>query len=98
MILKEWPPDVGIEETDMSKTPFWVQLHGFPLSNASLENIKMIGEHMGRLVEIKPIPFGIARNKFVRIRVELEDQTLKTRFLIPRRNKESAQISFKYEK
>lgn len=92
--LKEWSP-----YKDMSKTQFWVQLHGLPPLIVSPENIKLIGEHMGRLIEIEPIPLGIACKKFMRIRVELEaGNSLKTGFLFPSMNKPPAQISSKYEK
>lgn len=99
LILKEWLPDIGIDEIDMSKAHFWVQLHGLPPAITSLANIKLIGQHLGTLLEIEPLPFGLACKKFVRIKVELAvDSPLKTGFLIPRLNKSPALVTFRYER
>lgn len=67
MALKECHWDYGIDEVDLSTTQFWVQLHGIPPSIASMLNISLISRHMRSLLEIEPIPFGVACTKFVRI-------------------------------
>lgn len=69
------------------------------LSIASPENIKMIWEHLGSLVEIEPLPFCLACKKCVRIKVELDvNLPLKIGFYFPRNKKCPAHISFQYEK
>lgn len=72
MVLKECHWDYSIDEVDLSTTQFWVQLHGIPLSIASMLNISLIGRHMKSLLEIEPIPFGVACTKFERIWVEFD--------------------------
>lgn len=66
MILKEWYWDSSIEEIDVSKAQFWVQLHSIDLSIASLHNIALIGRHIGTLLKIKPLLIGGACKKFIR--------------------------------
>lgn len=90
---------LDLKKFELSRAQLWVQLHGLPLSIASLANIKLIRDHMGILLEIEPIPFCFACKKFVHIRVELDvSLPLKTGFLFPCDNKSLAHISFKYEK
>lgn len=94
LVLRVWPPDIGLDEID-----FWVQLHSLPLSIVSPANIKLIGDHSGTILDIEPIPFGLACKKFVRIRVELDVlMPLKIGFLFPHDNKPLTHIIFKYEK
>lgn len=60
LVLKEWPPDIGLDKIELSRVQFWVHLHSLPLTIAFPSNIRIIGDHMDTLLEIEPIPFGFA--------------------------------------
>lgn len=99
MILKEWHCDSGIEEIDLSKAQFCVQLHGMPLAIASPGNIVLIGRHMDTLLEIEPLSDGVACKKIVLLKVELDvSKPLKTGFPFLRHSGTLAKIIFNYEK
>jgi hypothetical protein len=38
MVVKPWPPELTIEEVDMSTCAFWVQVHGLSLQNLTTVN------------------------------------------------------------
>lgn len=69
-----------------------------PLFIASTHNITLIGRHMGTLLEIEPLPFGVACSKLVRIKVEFDaSMPLKTTFQFPWPSGILEKIYFKYE-
>lgn len=38
LILKQWNPQISMQEVDYTHTPYWVQIHGMPLEFYSKEN------------------------------------------------------------
>lgn len=51
--VKRWPPELALEEVEMEKVPFWVQLSGVPLGLGSLENVKCLTAEAGQFLELE---------------------------------------------
>jgi hypothetical protein len=47
MIVKPWPPELTIDEVDLSSCAFWVQVHSLPLQNLTAVNAIKIGKFIG---------------------------------------------------
>jgi hypothetical protein len=51
--LQLWSPLVTMGEVSNNLSPFWIQIHGFPLDNLTLKNVVAIGKGMGSLVQVE---------------------------------------------
>jgi hypothetical protein len=87
-------------EVPLNMSPFWIQIHGFPLDNLTLKNVVAIGKGMGSLIQVEDCS-GESKTfrSYLRILVKLNVQEpLKPGFLFCRADGEQFQISFKYER
>lgn len=100
LILKQWCPQVAIQEVEYSYTPYWIQIHGMPLELFSKENAGRAGSRIGKVLEVED-PFqgtSIIRS-FLRVRVLLNIKNpLIAGFWIPRHQLPKVWIQVKYEK
>ena len=64
--VKPWPQEMALEEVEMDKVSFWVQLWGVPLCYVSLENIKKLTREVGEFLSLEDP--GKARG-FLRVRI-----------------------------
>lgn len=53
LILKKWHPQISMHEVEFSHTPYWVQMHGFPLEFFSKDNIVKTGRKLGEVLEVE---------------------------------------------
>jgi hypothetical protein len=51
--LNQWSPLVTMGEVLLNMSPFWVQIHGFPLANLTLKNVVAISKGMGSLIQVE---------------------------------------------
>ncbi|KAM1114853.1 hypothetical protein ACFX2I_005584 [Malus domestica] len=68
-----WPKDQAFEEIPSHRVVYWVQLHGVPLGQYSVENAKSIGEAYGEVLQVEDpfrCPDGVWG--FLRIRLQLD--------------------------
>ncbi|KAM1024779.1 hypothetical protein ACFX15_037338 [Malus domestica] len=68
-----WPKDLAFEEIPPHRVVYWVQLHGVPLGQYSVENAKSIGEAYGEVLQVENpfnCPDGV--RGFLRIRLQLD--------------------------
>jgi hypothetical protein len=98
--LHQWSPQVTMGEVSLNLSPFWIQIHGFPLANLTLKNAVAIGKGMGSLIQVED---SSGANKtfrsFLRILVKINvHDPLKLGFLYCQDDGEQFQISFKYER
>ena len=89
-----------IEELDFTKVIFWVQIHNLPLEMMTRVNAEKIGRKIGRLVEVEdPMMVEGGGRGFLRIRVAMKVlKPLEDGFWVPRRDKDRACASIRYEK
>jgi hypothetical protein len=87
-------------ELTYNLSPFWIQIHGFPLANLTLQNAVAIGKGLGTLMQVEDCsgaqkPF----KSFLRILVKIDVlEPLKPGFYLSREEGEPLWISFKYER
>lgn len=43
MVLKEWPPDLNLQDIDLTHSAFWIHIYGLPLELMTTENAEKIG-------------------------------------------------------
>ncbi|KAM2165651.1 hypothetical protein ACFX1R_039773 [Malus domestica] len=68
-----WPKDLAFEEIPPHRVVYWVQLHGVPLGQYSVENAKSIGEAYGEVLQVENpfnCPDGV--RGFLRICLQLD--------------------------
>jgi hypothetical protein len=51
--LQTWSPKATIGELLFNLSPFWIQVHGFPLANITLRNAVAIGKGLGTLMKVE---------------------------------------------
>ena len=96
--LNQWSPLVTMGEVPLNLSPFWIQIHGFPLANLTLKNVVALGKGMESLNQVEDCS---GENKtfrsFLKILVKINVlEPLKPGFLYCRADGEQFQISFKY--
>lgn len=55
MVLEEVQKGVTVEEMDFSLCPFWIQVHGLPISCMTKANASKIGKQFVELIEVERI-------------------------------------------
>ncbi|KAM1080241.1 hypothetical protein ACFX14_014940 [Malus domestica] len=94
--VKRWPPDLALEEIQMTLVPFWVQLRGVPLSLSTETNVRRLAKEIGDLVELDD---PAKTRGFLRVRVEVNTKNPLARGCwIPRGNNMDSWIEFRYER
>ncbi|KAM7464937.1 hypothetical protein LguiB_012499 [Lonicera macranthoides] len=102
LVLRKWFTGAVVEDMDFSTSPFWVQLHNFPIHKRSHGNISKIAGLLGELIDIdqRGLIDGAFRN-FVRVRVDIKvNNPLKKGFNLNRDNEKLPPfwVAFKFER
>jgi hypothetical protein len=100
LVLNLWSPLVPMGDVPLKLSPFWIQIHGFPLANLTLKNAAAIGKGMGSLIQVDDCS-GEHKTfrSYLRILVKLNvHNPLKPGFLFCRDDGEQFKITFKYER
>ncbi len=72
MVVKPWPPELSIEEVDLSTCVFWLQVHGVPLQNLTAVNAIRIGKFIGDVKNVENGDcLGIIAFHHLHIRIEI---------------------------
>jgi hypothetical protein len=100
LALQPWSPNATLGDLTLKPVPFWIQVHGLPLSNMSLKNSIAIGKGLGNLLKIDPANGVDSTFKsFMRLQVEVDvSKPLNPGFLFTRNDKSTSWISLKYER
>lgn len=51
--IKRWDPSIGVNDAEFNKVMFWVEVHDLGLEKFSTENAQIIGNKIGKCVEIE---------------------------------------------
>ena len=99
VIVKERDQHQSLDEINLSFAPFWIQVHNLPPSYMSVENIPLIRNQLGHIINFEDSLFkGVLTRSFLCIRVLLNlSQPLKLGFWLFMSNEECIWIKFKYE-
>ena len=100
LVLKIWSPDLALTEIDFASSTFWIQVHGLPPIWYNKENIKLIGDKAGSVVEVEfsDAPSGMWR-RFARVRVNINvNKPLCPGIFLPRHERTDIWISLKYKR
>jgi hypothetical protein len=100
LVLNIWSLLVSMGDVPLKLSPFWIQIHGFPLANLTLKNVVAIGKGMGSLIQVEDCNGELKTfRSYLRILVKLNvHDPLKPGFLYCRDDGEQFQITFKYER
>ncbi|KAM1151247.1 hypothetical protein PS2_033814 [Malus domestica] len=94
-----WPKDLAFEEIPPHRVVYWVQLHGVPLGQYSMENAKSIGEAYGEVLQVEDpfnCPDGV--RGFLRIRLQLDARKpIPSRCWLARAEGKPSRVEFYYE-
>ncbi|KAM2163455.1 hypothetical protein ACFX1Q_041140 [Malus domestica] len=95
-VVKRWPSELALEEIDMQRISFWIQIRGVPPFLSSEANIKQLASKIGK-VQIVEDP---AKSRgFFRVKVEVDtNYPLTTGCWLPRDNNKESWIEFRYER
>lgn len=98
--LKHWQSDKRFEDIEFDSVPCWVQIHGLAPDQMLLRNAKVIGENIGKVVEIEEGESDASfRKTYMRIKVELEvGKSLKKGMWVRREEASPVWVEFKYER
>lgn len=94
-----WPKNLAFEEIPPYLVVYWVQLHGVPLGQYSMENTRTIGEAYGEVLQVEDpylSPDGV--RGFLRIRLQLDARKpLPIGFWLAREEGKPSKVEFYYE-
>ncbi|KAB2623872.1 hypothetical protein D8674_037825 [Pyrus ussuriensis x Pyrus communis] len=94
--VKRWPKELALEEIDMNKISFWIQIRGVPPYLSTEENIKRLASKIG---EVKAMEDLAKTRGFLRVKVEVDTgNPLTTGCWLPRGNNNESLIEFRYER
>jgi hypothetical protein len=51
--IQTWYPSATLRDPSLSKVSFWIQVHGLPLHNMTINNAIAIGKELGLLVKVE---------------------------------------------
>ncbi|KAM1427284.1 hypothetical protein ACFX11_019656 [Malus domestica] len=94
-----WPKDLAFEEIPSHLIVYWVQLHGVPFGQYSVENAKTIGEAYGEVLQVEdPFQYPDGVWGFLRICLQLDARKpIPTGFWLAREEEKSSRVEFYYE-
>ncbi|XP_050145591.1 uncharacterized protein LOC126621231 [Malus sylvestris] len=94
--VKRWNQELALEEINMYKVLFWIQIRGVPLYFISENNVRRLAAKIGEFVELKDT--AKARG-FLRVKVAVNTSNpLTTGCWLPRTNEKESWIEFRYER
>ncbi|KAM2554971.1 hypothetical protein TB2_019051 [Malus domestica] len=94
-----WPKYLAFEEIPSHLIVYWVQLHGVPLGQYSVENAKTIGEAYGEVLQVED-PFQYLNGVwgFLHIHLQLDARKpIPTGFWLAREEEKPSRVEFYYE-
>ncbi|KAL7243136.1 hypothetical protein ACSBR1_015537 [Camellia fascicularis] len=105
LVLQTLQPEMAAEDLDFRWSPFWVQIHGLPFGKMTRAHGEVIGNRIGRLVEVEAPSDGLLLHRsFLRLRVEVDvTKPLLQGFILYRCNcsgpvGDGVKVYYKYEK
>ncbi|KAI8011283.1 hypothetical protein LOK49_LG06G00979 [Camellia lanceoleosa] len=105
LVLQPLQPGMAAEELEFRWCPFWVQVHGLPFEKMTRAHGEVIGNRIGRLMEIEALSDGpLLHWSFLRLRVEVDvTKPLLQGFVLHRRGgtrpgDDGVKVYYKYEK
>jgi hypothetical protein len=98
--LQTWSPQATLGELSFKLSPFWVQVHGFPLANITIRNAAAIGKALGPLLQVEDCSGAQTTfRSYLRIKVKINVyEPLKPGFYLNCGEGEPLWISLKYER
>ncbi|KAM1025324.1 hypothetical protein ACFX15_037842 [Malus domestica] len=94
--IKRWPKEMALEEIEVAKVPFWVQIRGVPPCLISVANVQRLAKEIGEFVEVENL--AKARG-FLRVRIIVNTQeSLITGCWLPRDEDKDTWVEFRYER
>lgn len=100
MALFEWDMHRRLEDIDMTKIRFWIQIHGLARDQMVGENALRLGRKIGEVIEVDWTEGGIGIGaSYIRVRVEFKvDNPLVKGVWVQREDRRKYWVSFKYER
>ena len=99
LLLCRWRKGLSASNIVFSHSPFWVQIWGLPFEHMSIELGRELGNSLGRFIESNRRTGHSDQAKFMRIRVDLQqDKPLKRGGRVASVDSEKFWVSFKYER
>ncbi|KAI8001810.1 hypothetical protein LOK49_LG09G00893 [Camellia lanceoleosa] len=105
IVLQPLPLGKAIDELEFRWSPFWVQVHGLPIDKMTRAHGEVIGNRIGRLMEIEAPSDGLLLHRsFLRLRVEVDvSKPLLQGFILYRRDSlgpvgDGLKVFYKYER
>ena len=93
--VQRWLPELALEEIQLERVPFWIQIRGVPLSLCTDMNARHLAKELGDFVELED---PVKARGFLRVRVVVDSRKpFIPRCWIPRNNRDSW-IKFRYER
>ncbi|KAK3015982.1 hypothetical protein RJ639_006678 [Escallonia herrerae] len=72
LAIREWLPDVALQEVNLSTSPFWVRVYGLPPNRMTSNNAITIEKIIGVLLQVEHSRnCRIGEAAFMRLRVEI---------------------------
>lgn len=97
LILKEWPPNVGLFDIQFSTITFFFQVHGLPPNLINQANAQKIGDQLGNL-HLPSLNRSVVAGKYLCFRVDIPvKQALPAGYFMNKANGEERWIQFKFE-
>lgn len=63
--LQHWIPEVAAYEIDFTWVPFWIQIHGMPLSTKTTKNAEKLMDNVGEVLEVEnPVDVVLAEELY----------------------------------
>lgn len=99
LLLREWKPDISLEEICFNFTTFWVQIKALPLQFMTKDNAEMIGKLFSKLVKYEAFTrTNIIGTKYLRLQVEINVNKPISVGFYHNLGKRGRWISFQYER
>lgn len=95
--IKHWPRYHSINDLDDKRATYWIQGHGIPRDQITVNNGRILGNMLGSVMEVED-PKITGNMDFIQKRVDFDTRKPLATFVnLPRPNMPSARIYLKYE-
>ncbi|KAK2653253.1 hypothetical protein Ddye_013109 [Dipteronia dyeriana] len=83
LVVQRWRPNFILGEEEIHRIPVWIRLSKLPMEWIDVNLLRKIGEMLGTAYKVDPIMESQARDRFVRICVEIDTiKPLKSNVLV----------------
>ncbi|KAM3003562.1 hypothetical protein FF2_033908 [Malus domestica] len=94
--VKRWPLELALEEIDMQRISFWIQIRGVPPFLSSEANIRRLASKIGKVQSVED---PAKTRGFLRVKVEVDTANpLITGCWLPKENNKESWIELRYER